>query len=431
MKLVVIGAGSAQFGRKMVADTLQTSELRGRGVVLTLVDVDPVALERMRRVAERMRDQVGSDVRIEATTDRRQALPGASYVLIAVERMRWPLWEQDFRVPQAYGCRHVLGENGGPGALFHALRNFELVIPMCRDIEDLCPDALLLNFTNPEARMLHAICHLTRVRAAGLCHGAFATRERITDYLQRPLEELEIVSAGMNHFFCVLSVKDRRTGEDLLPRCLEAAQRDMSRRSSPLYRKFAEVFGVLSIPSEDHLGEYVSYGSEYHGAAWHYGIERRPVRLKPEAKQDLLQEYADGVRPAGDPLLLKRSEELALPIIADIELRREGHHCAINVLNTGGYIDNLPRDVAVEVPGRVRNGTLEAVPVGSVPEPMAAYMRTQYSIHGLLTEAYRTRSRKLLLQALLLDPVIPGISAAEKILDDMLRLQADFLPQFQ
>lgn len=430
MRIVVIGAGSAQFGRKMVADTLQTAELRGHGVVLVLVDVDPEALERMRRVAERMRDHLGSDVRIEATTDRRQALPGAAYVLVAVERLRWPLWEQDFRVPLAHGCRHVLGENGGPGALFHALRNFELVIPICRDVEDLCPDALLLNFTNPEARLLHAICHLTRVRAAGLCHGAFATRERIAAYLHRPLGELEVVSAGMNHFFCVLRVRDRRTGEDLLPRCLEAARNDTSRKATPLYRKFAEIFGVLSIPSEDHLGEYVSYGSEYHGVAWHYGIERRPVRLQAESRPDLLQEYADGLRPADDPLLLKRSEELALPIIADIELRREGEHPAINVLNSGGYIDNLPRDAAVEVPGRVHNGKLEAVHVGSVPEPMAAYMRTQFSIHGLLTEAYRTHSRKLLLQALLLDPVVTSIAAAEKILDELLTLQADFLPHF-
>lgn len=431
MKIVVIGAGSAQFGRKMVADTLQTPGLRGRGVVLSLVDVDAAALERMRRVAERMREHLGGDVRIEATTDRRQALPGARYVLTAVERQRWPLWEQDFRVPLAHGFRHVLGENGGPGALFHALRNFEIVIPICRDVEALCPDALLLNFTNPEARILHAICHLTRVRAAGLCHGVFATLERIGAYLQRPLSELEVLSAGMNHFFCILRVRDRRTGEDLLPRCLEAARRDTSPRATALYRKFAEVFDVLTIPSEDHLGEYVGYGSEFHGTAWHYGIERRPVRVGEPAKPDLLQEYADGRRAADDAAILKRSEELALPIIADIELRRDAEHAAINVLNTDGYIENLPRDAAIEVPGRVRDGRLEGVHVGAVPEPMAVYMRTQFAIHSLLTEAYRTRSRKLLLQALLLDPVVNSMTEAEKLLDEMLRLQADFLPSFQ
>ena len=431
MKIVVIGAGSASFGLKMVADTLRATELRGRDVTLALVDVDEAALERMRRAALRMRDPLGSDVRIEATTDRRQALPGAGYVITSVERQRWPLWEQDFRVPLAHGFRHVLGENGGPGALFHALRNFELVIPMCRDIEELCPEALVLNFTNPETRLLHAICHLTRVKAAGLCHGVFGTLNRLTEYLGRPLAELKVVSAGMNHFFCILEVRDRKTGEDLLPRCLEAARRDTSRRATPLYRKFAEVFDVLSIPTEDHLGEYVAYGSEFHGVAWHYGIERRPVRTQAAPAPDVLQEYVDGKRPADDPLILAGSAELALPIIGDMELKRDREHPAINVLNTDGYIPNLPRDAAVEVPGRVRNGRLEAVHVGPVPEPMAAYMRTQFSIHSLLTEAYRTRSRKLLLQALLLDPVVNSITEAEKLLDEMLALQADFLPTFQ
>src|SRR5574340_254707 len=109
---------------------------------------------------------------IRSVDDRREALAGASYVITSVAIKRYPLWEQDFRIPLAYGFKHALGENGGPGALFHALRNSELMIPICRDIEKLCPEALLLNFTNPESRIIRAVADLTKVRAVGLCHGA-------------------------------------------------------------------------------------------------------------------------------------------------------------------------------------------------------------------------------------------------------------------
>jgi len=173
MKIVIIGVGSESFGRGQIADLLQAKELQGRNVQLVLVDVDELALERMTCLAERIKVHTGSDMEIASTTARTQALPGADYVITAVARKRYPLWEQDFRIPLAYGFRHCLGENGGPGALFHALRSFELVLPICRDMERLCPDSLLLNFTNPEARVLHAILHLTKVKAAGICHGTF------------------------------------------------------------------------------------------------------------------------------------------------------------------------------------------------------------------------------------------------------------------
>lgn len=430
MKIVVIGAASAEFGRKQVADILQAKELQGRGVTMSLVDVNAEALEVMVRVARRMKAHVGSDVVIESTTDRCEALPGARYVIMAVARDRWATWEQDFRVPLSYGFRHVLGENGGPGALFHALRNFEIILPICHDIEQLCPDALLMNFTNPEARVLHAICQLTKVRAVGLCHGVLSALDRVVFYLQKSLADLDIVSAGMNHFYCLLQVRDRRTGRDYLPELLAKARGDMSSRSSPLFRKFADIFGLFVFPSDDHLGEYLSYGAEFVGVKWKYGQESRKVGPVPDARGDALRQYADGNRPADDPMVLPRSREHAIPIICDMELGRENSHPAVNVMNTEGYIENLPRNGIVEVPADVSAGSIHPRHVGPIPEPIAAMIRTQFAIHNLLTEAYRTRSKKLLLQALLLDPVVNNMTQAERLLDDMLALQAEYLPTF-
>ena len=384
-----------------------------------------LALDPLARVAAE------TDIAVEGHIQRRDALPGADYVIISVARRRMELWEQDYRVPLAYGFKHVLGENGGPGAIFHALRSFELVLPICRDVEALCPKAYVLNFTNPEARVLHAIKHLTAVNAYGFCHGVFPALKKLAEYTGRPQESLDIVSAGMNHFYCILRCRDRATGENLLPLAVARAAADASGKVGPLFRKFAEIFGIFTFPSDDHTGEYLSFGSEFHGALWKYGRECKPVRSVETPTPDLVVEYAEGRRPANDPLLLKRSEELTTPIICDIELDRNAERPAVNALNREGYIANLPRDIVVEVPVRADAGGIHPIAVGEVPETFAAFMRPHFTIHGLLTEAYRTRSRKGLLQALLLDPNVDSIVRAEKMLDEMLKLQADFLPAFE
>ena len=383
----------------------------------------------MTKIAHRVKENTGSDVEIQSTTDRREVLKDATYIITSIARKRWELWEQDFRIPLSYGFNHCLGENGGPGAIFHALRSFELMIPVCRDIEELCPDALLLNFTNPEARVLNAICHLTKVKAAGICHGVFGAVRKIGEVLQRPTEELQIISAGMNHFYCVQQVIDKKIGKDVLADVYAQLKKDPS-LLPPLAGKMFEIFGVLTYPSDDHIGEYVSYGSEFHGTQWKYGLESKKVTLTPPpASGTPLETYAAGCVPIEK--LYHDSGEIVVPIICDMELNRGSFREAVNVLNTERYIENLPADAVIEVPATVDAGGMHPMKVGDVPEPFACYMRTHYSIHRLLVEAYRTKSKKLLLQALLLDPNVNSITRVEKMLDEMLELQSDFLPAFE
>ncbi len=429
MKVVLIGAGSHSFGLGQIVDLMQAPELRGREVELALVDVDERALDLMTRLAARIKAHTGSDIALESTTDRAAALPGADYVITAVARRRMELWEQDFRVPLSYGFRHCLGENGGPGAVFHALRSFELMIPICRDVERLCPDALLLNFTNPEARVLHAICHLTQVRAVGICHGVFGALGRIAAYLERPIDDLDILSAGINHFYCVLQVRERSTGADRLPELVAMAAADRRDGAQSLFSKLAEVFGIFTFPSDDHIGEYLAYGAEFTGVKWPYGRESTPVPEAEHGQLSHLEAYASGERPI-DERVLRPSGELTLPIIADIELDTGNRRPAVNVLNGGGYIENLPADAAVEVPATVDGSGVHPVSVGPLPEAFAAMLRTQCTINSLVTEGYRTRSKKPLLQALLLDPCVNSVSGAERLLDEMLSLQREYLPSF-
>jgi alpha-galactosidase len=427
MKIVLIGAGSRSFGGGMVRDILVCQEFRGLAVTLVLVDVDPEALARMVRFAEKLKSMTGADVTIDSTTDRRAALPGADYVIISVCRERQALWEQDFRVPLANGFRHCLGENGGPGAVFHALRSFELLLPICHDIEALAPSAQVLNFTNPEMRVLHAMLTLTRVKAAGLCHGIGGAISLVAQVMDRPPETFRVTSAGMNHFYAVMKVEDLHTGKDLLPQVKEKvlAQEDCG---GPLFRRMLQVFDVLTFPSEDHIGEYLAYGAEFMGVKWHYGQESRKVPIqKPEANRDMLDLLEDPDPPAS---LFSLGGELCVPIICDIELDRGEFREAVNVLNTRPYIENLPATCCIEVPATVDARGLHPVSVGPLPEPFAEYIRRQATISQVLTEAYRTRQKRLLLQALLLDPVVDSFTAAERVLDEMLDLQRDFLPEF-
>jgi alpha-galactosidase len=430
MKIVIIGAASDSFGRGTLVDILSCDDLKGQGVTLTLVDISEPGLEIMHNAAKRIAEHFDSDIAIEATTDRREALPGADFVIIAVSRRRFQLWEQDYRIPLSYGFTHVLGENGGPGALFHALRSFELIIPICRDIEALCPDAWVLNFTNPEARVLHAISHLTTVKAAGFCHGVFYGVQKIAEYLDQPEASLYVTSAGMNHFYCIMQCLDRETGEDLLPAALAKAKEENA-PALQLFRKFAEIYDVFMFPSDDHIGEYVAFGNSYHGTQWPYGVESWTLAADETPAPDTLAEYAAGNRPIDDPWVLRPSGESVVPVICDIGLGRSNRHMAVNVLNREGYIDNLPRHSAVEVPGLADSKGIHPEHVGALPEAVATFIRPQLLIHDTLTEAYRTGSKQLLLQALLLDPLVNNVPAAETMLDQMLACQADFLPTFR
>ncbi len=426
VKIVLIGAGSASFGRGTLADVMESEDLRGYDCTIVLVDIDEEALDKMAGLAELIKDHYKSPVKIEKTTDRTEALPDADFVIISVTQKRYELWEQDFRVPLAYGFRNVLGENGGPGALFHAMRNYEIVLPICRDIEKLCPDALVLNFTNPESRILMAMTHLTEIKAVGLCHGVLEARRRAAQLLERDLDDLKIITGGLNHFFWLLKVEDAHTGENLRPLLSQRAQESCP----PLVRKMVEVFDLFTYPSDDHIGEYLSFAHEFTGLIWHYGGESRKVRREEPASGDWRDDYLSGKKPV-DRNLVRPGGEIAVNIIADILEDKGKWEPSVNVLNTGKYVENLSTDAVVEVPAIVDAKGVHPEQVGPLPEALAAFCRTQISIQLLLIEAYRQHSKKLLLQALLLDPVVDSFKRAEELLDYMLELQKDYLPSFE
>jgi len=434
IKVAVIGAGSASFGRGAIADLLSSEELKETDLTVNLVDIDESALNRMFRFAKLVKQYRHSNANIEATTDRCEALKGANYVITAVARRRYELWDRDFYTPFTFGFKHVFGENGGPGAAFHTMRSLNLMVPIAKDMEKICPDALLINYTNPESRVCMGVKMLTKVRAVGLCHGAFATHAKVAEILGRQKEAIDITIGGLNHFHWVLEIRDKATGKDLHPE-FRRRMSELDVDLEPLTRAMYETFSLLPFPVDDHIGEYVSFAYDITGPLWTIWMrkmveyERRTYGVVM-TRIERIQRVVEGKEPLTEDLA-RPSGELAVPIICDIEFDRKRRELSVNIPNDGSAVSNLPEDAIVEIPALVDAKGLHPVKVGPLPEPIAAICRTQITIQKLLVEAYAKRSKKLLLQALAIDPVVDSIPRAQKLMDEMLRIESDYLPEFE
>lgn len=438
-KIVIVGAGSASFGLEVLSDLFAASRDLA-GSTLALVDTDAEALELMSAYAQRANAQYGAGYRIEAATDRCRVLPGAQFVIVAVSRRREELWKLDWEVPLRHGVRHVLGENGGPGAFFHGARSIALVLPIARDIEKLCPDALVLNFTNPMSRVCLAVSRYTRVRMVGLCHQIghiIMTAGRVLGRMEKPpatwpehLETLrrmegvfDVKAAGLNHFSWLLDIRDRDDGSDLYP-ALRERLRAQPPEFEPLSRYLLDAFGIIPTGGDVHCGEYVPFAHEFCEMKGYDFEEAARERTERRAH---IAGVAGGTIPLPDRPAF--SGERAVAIIQGVLADANQHELALNLPNDG-YIANLPRSTVVEVPGTVSAWGVRGLGIGELPAGVADLCRRQVEVMDLAVEAAVTGSRKLALQALLLDPVVPGSRAAEGILEEMLRRQSDCLPAF-
>ena len=438
-RIVVVGAGSASFGLETLFDLLG-ARLALEGSTIVLVDVDADRLQKIAALARRANDFYEAGFRIEHTTDRKAALRGAQFVITAVAVRREELWKLDFEVPIRHGVKHVLGENGGPGAFFHSARSISLVLPIALDMEEICPDAMLLNFTNPMSRVCRAVARHTRVRAVGLCHqighvyrlagrvlGAAERVPRNWDEMKAELIRVEklydVKAAGINHFTWLLDLRSRADGSDLYPefrRKIAAKPPDFE----PLSRFLLDSFGLMPATGDQHLGEYISYAHEYttmEGYDFAAAVKER----------DAMWERIDRMVAGSEPLPAQppASGERVVAIICAMLANENLPLPALNLPNEG-YITNLPAGAIVEVPGTVSGWGVRGLGVGELPRGIAELCRRQIEVQELVVEAVVTGSRSLALQALLHDPLVSSAKAATGILDELLRVEKDALPTF-
>lgn len=416
-RIVFLGAGSASFGFSMFRDLFTSRELEGS--TLSLVDLNQESLERMYNLALKMNTDSGAGMRIEKTTDRREALPGAGFVInsVAIDRNR--LWKLDFEIPRKYGIRQTLGENGGPGGLFFTLRTIPLVMDIARDMQELCPDALFINFSNPESRIILALGRYTNLQAVGLCHGVFMGRNDIATICGLPPEQLDVWAAGLNHFQWFLSVKDKSTGTDIYP-LLREGSRTYDPSFSPLSRRLFHSFGLYPSCSDDHLGEYLAYGWEAGEEGYNFAWDEEHRRAMVELTDSII----DGNVPAED--WATPSGEKGVEVITSI-LHNQHKWIEAGVVCNRGAITNLPADCAVEVPITVDARGVHPVVIGDLPDGIARLLAMQVSVQQLSVEAAVQASKELALQALLIDPVINSTDAAIRILDELWEINKPYI----
>jgi alpha-galactosidase len=408
-KIVFLGAGSMSFGLSMFRDLFTTHELEGS--TLCLVDTNPENLNRMTRLADLLNQHCATGYKIEATADRRAAFKDAGFVVnsVAIDRNR--LWRFDFEVPKKYGIRHTLGENGGPGGLFFTLRTIPLILDIVRDMEEKCPQAYFLNFSNPESRIILALGRHSKIRSIGLCHGIFMGQHDVAKIMGLLAEQVDVWGAGLNHFQWLLSIRDRQTGNDLYP-LLQEKEKEFDAAFMPLTRRLFRAFGKWVTCSDDHMGEYVPYGWEGGEEGYDFDAdERGRVELRSKIEAVL----------AGGPIpeeMLTPSGERAVRVIAGI-LHNKKTLIEAGVVYNRGAIPNLPADLAVEVPVIVDASGIHPASNDPLPDPIAKLLHMQASVQQLAVEAAVQGSRELALQALLIDPVMNSSIAAEKILDEL------------
>jgi alpha-galactosidase len=456
-KIVVIGAGSASFGPTTLATIIR--DVRLRGSELALVDLNESALEIIANVARRMSEAWDADLQISASANRRDVLAGADFVVVSIEAPpREKLWRLDWEVPLKHGLRQPYAENGGPGGLMHACRQIPLFLDIVRDMETLCPDAWLINFSNPLPRITRAVTKYSKIKAVGKCH-QIEVGYALTAVLLRHLypipvpadislrsdpvntqithqmaaygrQQFAIKSAGLNHFIWLVDVRDKTTGEDLYP-ALRAALADAPPTLEPLSLDLCRVFDLLPIPGDTHLVEYLPYGHNAALKPW----EKYNIRLYDwggnEATRDfmnhMLGEMAAG-RLSVEGMRDAHSEG-AVELIAAITHNENYYDETVNIPNRGA-IAGLPDEAIVEVPALVSSLGVSGIRIGELPPGVTALLRREAELVEMVVETAVTGDRHLALQTLLLDPMVNDIGQARAILDDYLKTFADYLPQF-
>jgi alpha-galactosidase len=411
-RITFVGAGSTVFTRHLIGDVLAQPELAGS--TFALMDIDPARLETSRKAAEELVAAHRADAAVEATLERREALDGADYVVTCFQVGGLESTLVDFEIPKRYGLRQTIGDTLGVGGISRALRTIPVLLDVCRDVEELCPDALLLQYVNPMAMLCWAVAERSPVRTVGLCHSVQHTTGELAADLGIPPSEIDAHVAGINHLAFFLRLE--RDGEDLYPALREVEPPDGNRVRYEVLRHF----GAFVTESSEHFAEYVP---------WFIKADR------PELIERFgipLDEYVRRLREAHhaweEPIELGRSHEYGADIIRACETG-EPFRFNGNVRNRTAasgelpLISNLPEACCVEVPCIADARGITPEPVGALPAHLAALMQTNVNVQALAVEAALTGSRDAAKRAAMLDPH----TAAELALDEIAALMDELI----
>jgi alpha-galactosidase len=429
--ITILGAGSAMFARQLMTDILLIEGL-DEGC-FALVDIDSSRLELAYQLAERLINHSGKRWSVRASTERRDLLAESDFIINTIEVAGLANVRHDFDIPMKYGINQCIGDTSGPGGIFKALRTGPAWLDILHDAEQLCPQAWVLNYSNPMSILTLAALVGTSMRTVGLCHSVQGTSRQLAGYLQVPYHELHWRCAGINHNSWFTEV--RYQGQDMYPRLRELAQVPEIYERDPIRFEIMRYFGAFMTESSGHFSEYVPY------------FRKRPDLIECYCREGYLgetgfyannwptwrEEYDASIREmlAGTRSLpCVRSHEYGSFIIEAVTMHRPTVIYG-NVRNTG-LIDNLP-DGCVEVACLVDQNGVQPCHFGALPEQLAALNRSHMAMHSLMCDALLTRNKEAARYALLLDPLSAAVCSPAEIsalFDEMWEAEREYLQPF-
>ncbi|MBT6812933.1 MAG: alpha-glucosidase/alpha-galactosidase [Anaerolineae bacterium] len=460
-KISILGAGSTVFAKNLIGDILSFPELAES--TISLHDIDPERLETTRIVTERIAKSLGANPTIEAHLDRRAALDGAKYAIGMFQVGGYePCTVTDFEIPKKYGLRQTIADTLGIGGIMRGLRTIPVYLDMARDMEELCPDAVLLNYVNPMSMVTWALNKATKIKILGLCHSVQGTAEQLAEDINVPIEEINYLAAGINHLAFYL--KFERDGVDLYPAIRRVAAEDRIPSWNKVRYEMLTRLGYSVTESSEHFAEYVPWfikrdrpdliekfnipldeyirRCEVQIAGWEatkatvenpdvpVDIPAMNEKLKAAGASDYELEVMAEMLESFDNVA--QSHEYGAYIIHSLET---GTPRVIygNVMNDG-LIENLPQDCCVEVPVLVDKNGLQPTKVGALPPHLAALMQTNINVQSLTVEAALTGKREHIYHAAMLDPHTAAeldLDQTWSLVDDLIAAHGDWLPEFE
>jgi alpha-galactosidase len=432
VKITIVGAGSHVFARRLVGDILTWPSLSG--ATITLMDVNPDALELMAALARRMVKELKVEAKIEATTDLRAAVEGANYVITAI---RVGTSRAFVDVPMKYGIDQAVGDTAGPGGVFYFLRNAPAMVKIAQTMEELCPDALLLNYTNPMVMLCWAIHKLTKTKTVGLCHSVQGTAMHLAEYIGAPFEEVSYWVAGINHMAWFLRFAWNK--KDAYPLLWQAMEKPEIYQRDIVKWEIMRYFGAFVTESSIHNSEYMPYFRRSPEMIARYtsetmwGVARkgqtRAERMAEQAKRRKEQEE-ENRRAAYDdaPLVVERTHEFCTFILNALETNVP-YVFNGNVPNTG-LITNLVPDSIVEVPIMTDACGLHPCYVGDLPAQLAGLNRGSHNLQELAVKGFVEKDRESIYRAVQLDPLTAAkltLPEIRKMVDEMFAADKEYI----
>ncbi len=425
LKIAMIGAGSVVFVKNLLTDVLDFPELRD--VAIALHDIDAERLETAGMMARWTAAQFGASPRIEEHLDRRRALEGADFVINMVQIGMHEATLLDFEIPKKYGLKQTIADTLGIGGIFRGLRTIPFMAELVADMRELCPDALLMNYTNPMSILTQAVYErYPDQKVVGLCHNVQNTANELAEYLSVEPERLNYDCAGINHMTWFLKL--RIDGEDAYPRLREAMNDPAIVAKDKVRFELMRTFGWFVSESSEHNAEYTPYFLKSSATIAEYDV---PVDDYVRRSERNLRRYAETRRKlmAGETFDLKRSVEYGSLIVHAMATGKPQLIYG-NVRNTG-LIDNFPRDCCVEVPIVVDRNGLRPCHVGTLPPELAGYCAPHVYVQDLTVKAALGGSRERVHRAAVLDRHAASVLSLAEIramVDEMIDAHGDAMP---